>query len=471
MDADKDLIAPRSPCDVAALKRCLDENNGDHKKCKHLVEAFESSCSKPNQAAVSPLLQVRRSHDSSRAGTDSKVFISNAAEGLLIEVTKMAVLFGGASRPSEQEAAAIMDSFQQNFAALCAAVHNILAGAGPTMHSAVTGAVSGMLRSCETFLEDLMSQDNKGQLPQRVGVIAQRLDKVKRLPLDNKVALGRKLTLCMRQVRDAHREAKELVAAESASAWNEQPSVAGTFGTAAQLQQERSSPEESSATEDARVNGIGTGSSDLDSSVSAHVSGGSNSHPGDSSRGAILEQSSYAASEGADVASATGIGVSVGAEQPPEEGINNSIVVDYEADELSPVEREVAAAAGEVMRHLVDMLSAVIKVLLRGNVPVGHDVESWESVGFHCKNLEVTANDLVAELYGPQDAEQLGSAAQAVASGKELILEDLPDTVLEQHGSTLAGIDQCLTAAIESLEQKISQSLQEHQGHDLSSEE
>ncbi len=45
----QDLIAPRSPCDVAALKRCLDENNGDHKKCKHLVEAFESSCRKPKQ--------------------------------------------------------------------------------------------------------------------------------------------------------------------------------------------------------------------------------------------------------------------------------------------------------------------------------------------------------------------------------------------------------------------------------------
>lgn len=78
---------------------------------------------------------------------------------------------------------------------------------------------------------------------------------------------------------------------------------------------------------------------------------------------------------------------------------------------------------------------------------------------------------LSSELYGPQDAEQLGSAAQAVASGKELILEDLPDSVVEQHGSNFAGIDQCLTAAIESLEHKISQCLQGHRGHDLSSEE
>ncbi len=149
---------------------------------------------------------------------------------------------------------------------------------------------------------------------------------------------------CMRQVRDAHREAKELVAAESASAWNEQPFVAGTSGTAAHLQQERSSPEESSATEDAQVNG----SSDLDSSVSVHVSGSSNTHPGDSSQGAIFEQSSNAAREGANVASATGIGVRGGAEQPQEEGISNRIVEDFEGDELSPVETEVAAAAEEV---------------------------------------------------------------------------------------------------------------------------
>ncbi len=85
-----------------------------------------------------------------------------------------------------------------------------------------------------------------------------------------------------------------------------------------------------------------------------------------------------------------------------------------------------------------------------------------------CFELDVT---LSSELYGPEDAEQLGSAAQAVASGKELVLEDLPDSVLEQHRSDLAGVDQCLTAAIESLEQKISQSLQGHEGHDLSSEE
>lgn len=45
------------------------------------------------QAAVSPLMQARRSHDISAPGTDSKEYINNAAEGLLMEVTKVVICF------------------------------------------------------------------------------------------------------------------------------------------------------------------------------------------------------------------------------------------------------------------------------------------------------------------------------------------------------------------------------------------
>lgn len=34
-----------SPCDVEALKKCLEENKGDYKKCQSQVEAFKTSCS------------------------------------------------------------------------------------------------------------------------------------------------------------------------------------------------------------------------------------------------------------------------------------------------------------------------------------------------------------------------------------------------------------------------------------------
>ncbi|KAL4191565.1 hypothetical protein AMTRI_Chr07g81240 [Amborella trichopoda] len=34
-----------SPCDVEALKKCLEENHGDRLKCQSQIEAFRSSCS------------------------------------------------------------------------------------------------------------------------------------------------------------------------------------------------------------------------------------------------------------------------------------------------------------------------------------------------------------------------------------------------------------------------------------------
>ncbi|KAF9613952.1 hypothetical protein IFM89_013487 [Coptis chinensis] len=34
-----------SPCDVEALKKCLEENKGDRSKCQSQVEAFKDSCS------------------------------------------------------------------------------------------------------------------------------------------------------------------------------------------------------------------------------------------------------------------------------------------------------------------------------------------------------------------------------------------------------------------------------------------
>ncbi|XAR71709.1 hypothetical protein NMG60_11018102 [Bertholletia excelsa] len=34
-----------SPCDVEALKKCLQETKGDYVKCQSHIEAFKSSCS------------------------------------------------------------------------------------------------------------------------------------------------------------------------------------------------------------------------------------------------------------------------------------------------------------------------------------------------------------------------------------------------------------------------------------------
>ncbi|KAL9237313.1 hypothetical protein vseg_011879 [Gypsophila vaccaria] len=34
-----------SPCDIEALKKCLEENKGDYVKCQSQIEAFKYSCS------------------------------------------------------------------------------------------------------------------------------------------------------------------------------------------------------------------------------------------------------------------------------------------------------------------------------------------------------------------------------------------------------------------------------------------
>uniref|UniRef100_A0A061SFJ6 CHCH domain-containing protein n=1 Tax=Tetraselmis sp. GSL018 TaxID=582737 RepID=A0A061SFJ6_9CHLO len=47
-----------SPCDVAALKKCLEENNGDQNKCLKEIKAFEQSCARPKDGGAG----VKESH-------------------------------------------------------------------------------------------------------------------------------------------------------------------------------------------------------------------------------------------------------------------------------------------------------------------------------------------------------------------------------------------------------------------------
>ena len=54
MDRDAATKKIMSPCDVEALKKCLEENKGDYVKCQAQIEAFKSSCSvkKPNSSST-----------------------------------------------------------------------------------------------------------------------------------------------------------------------------------------------------------------------------------------------------------------------------------------------------------------------------------------------------------------------------------------------------------------------------------
>ncbi|KAK9178813.1 hypothetical protein WN943_028007 [Citrus x changshan-huyou] len=56
-----------SPCDVEALKKCLEENKGDYVKCQSQIEAFKSSCSlkKPSSS-----LESKQQFNSDRVNID-----------------------------------------------------------------------------------------------------------------------------------------------------------------------------------------------------------------------------------------------------------------------------------------------------------------------------------------------------------------------------------------------------------------
>ncbi|KAF5732369.1 hypothetical protein HS088_TW18G01063 [Tripterygium wilfordii] len=60
---EKNVKKIMSPCDVEALKKCLEENKGDYVKCQSQIEAFQTSCSikKPNPSSdSSPTLNTVR---------------------------------------------------------------------------------------------------------------------------------------------------------------------------------------------------------------------------------------------------------------------------------------------------------------------------------------------------------------------------------------------------------------------------
>eukprot|EP00873_Tetraselmis_striata_P005054 jgi/Tetstr1/425318/TSEL_015768.t1 len=49
---------PLAPCDVSALQKCLQENNGDKEKCLKEVQAFQQACSRPTKSPA-PRTQQR----------------------------------------------------------------------------------------------------------------------------------------------------------------------------------------------------------------------------------------------------------------------------------------------------------------------------------------------------------------------------------------------------------------------------
>ena len=63
----------------------------------------------------------------------------------------------------------------------------------------------------------------------------------------------------------------------------------------------------------------------------------------------------------------------------------------------------------QVVRKVMDLLLALIRALSKMDEPTGAELESWESLAFHCKTLKTAANDLVAGVTWSSSAWELCS--------------------------------------------------------------
>lgn len=163
---------------------------------------------------------------------------------------------------------------------------------------------------------------------------------------------------CARQIKDAHREAKELVAAESArggasSPQEDQPDVAATQvpGSDSLRQPDSRAQQGSSRLADhAAANGVASKSSASHTGTDIPISGNGSTQAAGGSATDKAERSSM--QETCTVAGAVGLAAagrlsSAGGQAIEEEGSRGGFV-EYETDELSPLEGEVATAAETV---------------------------------------------------------------------------------------------------------------------------
>ena len=165
---------------------------------------------------------------------------------------------------------------------------------------------------------------------------------------------------CARQIKDAHREARELVAAESAresaSSQGDQPAVAraGVSDREEPQQHHRTQHGSSPVAEHSAVNG--SASKPLapptvkDVPVSARAAGSIAAENAED----LPVQETGAAVGAAGVSAADSVGFAGG--QAQEERGSRGGFEEYETDELSPLERDVAVAAeGVTFCHIVKL--------------------------------------------------------------------------------------------------------------------
>ncbi|KAL4459069.1 hypothetical protein ABPG75_013934 [Micractinium tetrahymenae] len=135
-----------------------------------------------------------------------------------------------------------------------------------------------------------------------------------------------------------------------------------------------------------------------------------------------VQAAAEAAEEGGDEEAAAATTAAAGSDADSDAGFGLFTAEAFSAGQLA-----VARRVQRLLAAVLGVAKSVVKLLLAEREGLSPEaVEGWESMLYHIKGLGPVVDDLSAATYPPQDAQELASAAEALATSCELLRDECP---------------------------------------------
>ena len=142
----------------------------------------------------------------------SKQELQTLTDGLKLEASKIGLMWGN-STPNPAEAESLLAGFEQRHSQLLTLFCRAGFRAGPTLMQSLQSAASPVTAACANLIDFVSSctDAQEGQTAVQTGKVWAACDAASTTALDNKTAIGRKLLLLSRSVKDNIREVHEII--------------------------------------------------------------------------------------------------------------------------------------------------------------------------------------------------------------------------------------------------------------------
>ena len=190
---------------------------------KQNIKAFALDACSYLESSISLLhLEVEEARESSRnmiLGDNEGVRtrVTHVAEAVRSEAAKIGFLFSQEKTPERDEAKSLLSGLRNSTALFCSVISSVVAGGGCTLKRVTYETVKNLVDAvCELMKaaaemfdseEDLEFQ--RRRITKLAGVCVACCEVAKKAPLDDKLAIGRALSLVARQLADAAAEVNE----------------------------------------------------------------------------------------------------------------------------------------------------------------------------------------------------------------------------------------------------------------------